>query len=358
MNTPLDLYMQMRECMGKQTLPTHPFYAMYQPLAALRALEDLRWAKNHAPLQMSSGRAPLWCGGDALQGALSPIALSCQLAILWAMLAEKWKDENLSRAAADLAGFIAPIISEGLTTLWTSERDYEPVESDWSSKIFLSAIGRPCGTFDSNAVPWVFQQKIQLTPSLDKTSDPSVGYELLRAESVALALSGSGYQTSAGAARVGALEIPAFGPHLAPLSQAELFGIGPGESGWFCAHADKEVWFSVRGKVSNGAINILLDSRGVQPEKPIAFAFYIKADQSSIQGKVFKAKSIARYSGDSQPVEFSAKDAKISFTVSQGLKMELIPLAGDRAFWGASFLLAIWLPSLHETISFNFIKTS
>jgi hypothetical protein len=274
--------------------------------------------------------------------------------MLWASLANKLEDAPLTQAAERLAGFLSPIVSEGLMTLWTPEREYRETEDCLSSEIFLQWIGRSSSVLDSAVFPFCVQNNICINPAKDVLQDPSIGYEMLKGEDAVIAISAAGWQTGAGAARIGDVEIPAFGPHLAPLSDGELFGIGPGEDGWFCAHAEKEVWMRARGAAGCRSVSLSLDSVGVQPEKPMAFVFYIRADECMAGGKVFKPRSLARYSGPADAVEFTAKSSKISFSTDPGLKIEIIPLAGDNDFWGASFLLAVWLPSFSATTGFRF----
>jgi hypothetical protein len=285
---------------------------------------------------------------------LPNVRVSCQLAVLWASLAEKTGDESLMQAAERLARFLFPIVSEGLMTLWTPEREYREEEDSVSTALFLQSVGHSEMSRDPM---FQLQRIISIDEAKNVLHDPSIGYEFIKGVDAVLAISGAGWQTAAGSARVGEVEIPAFGPHVAPLSDGELFGIGPGEDGWFCAHAAKEVWLRVRGDAGDRSVNIYLDSVGVQPEKPIAFVFYIRADECRVDGRVFKPRSLTRYSGTAEGVEFMAKSSKMLFSTDPGLKIEIIPLAGDRDFWGASFLLAIWLPPFQvmgrQTITFR-----
>ncbi|HEV7738654.1 MAG TPA: hypothetical protein VGO47_14935, partial [Chlamydiales bacterium] len=213
MTTPFDLYKQMRESIGKKPLPPHPFFAVYQPLGALRAWVDPNFARRIAPVQVPSGRAIL--SSDMTGSQVASVAMSCQLAVLWATLgahlAEKMHDEALAKAADDLAGFLAPIVSEGLTTLWTPEREFREEESRLSSNLFLRAMGRAAPFSESEVFPFSLENVARINPTKEVFRDPSIGYELMRGEEAAIAITGGGWQTSAGAARLGDLEIPAFG---------------------------------------------------------------------------------------------------------------------------------------------------
>ena len=352
MTTPFDLYKQFRESIGKKPLPPHPFFSTYQPLAALRAWADPNFARRIAPVQVPSGRALL--SNDMTGAQVASVATSCQLAVLWSELASRMQDASLAKAADDLAAFLEPIVSERLTTLWTPEREFREEESRLSVNLLLRALGRETSCEESDLFPFSLDSTLRINPAKEVLQDSSIGYELVRGEDSAIAVSGAGWQTSAGAARIGDLEIPAFGPHLAPLSHAELFGVGPGEEGWFCAHAAKEAWLRARGTASNQCIGISLDSVGVQTDSPLAFVFYLRADECRIAGRIFKPRSLARFSGEPDSVEFIAKSSKVAFSVDRGVKLELIPLAGDGAFWGSTFLLAAWLPSYQATTNFHF----
>jgi hypothetical protein len=349
--TPLDLYLHIRELTGKSILPDHPFYTTYQPLAALRAWFDSRFVSRLAPVQAPSGRAPLSTDAAWPLGICN-VAMSCQLAFLWALLAEKNKDTALAKAAADLAGYLSPIVSEGLTTLWSREREYQAEEVRFSTDLLKRAMGRVVLS-DIDAWPSLFQENIAITPSPDVLSDPSIGYELLRTDGLAVAVSASGWQTGAGAARIGELSILSFGPHVAPLSNPELYGIGPGEDGWCSVHAAKEVWLRTRATVEPRKLNFFIDSAGAETSLPVAYVFYIRADECLVGGRSFKPRTLPRFHGEADKIEFRIKSSKIMFSCASRLKMDIIPLAEDRAFWGASFLLAVWLPPFHATTHFQ-----
>ena len=161
--------------------------------------------------------------------------------LLWASLAGKMEDETLAQASAKLAGFLSPIVAEDFLTLWTPEREYQEEEARLAANLFNQAVGK---------TPWdrssLFEE-VSIHPSEECLTDPAIGYELSRSGDAALAISNSGAQTGLGAARIGDVRVPAFGPHGAPLSHPDLFGIGSGLDGWAPAFADKEVWFKVRG---------------------------------------------------------------------------------------------------------------
>ena len=348
MTTPFDLYLQCKELIGKQNLPNHPFFNLYQPLSALRAKD----AKSVAPFLTETGRAPLCSDVFWPQGSFPNIRASFELALLWAMLSKKTNDPTFLDAANKLAGFLEPLITEKLTTLWTMEKEYQEEQDLHACHLFLQAIGKsPTKVVDS-----FFDPTIALEPNGQCLNDPSIGYELLREEQVALAITASGDQTMAGACRIGDIEIRAFGPHLAPLSNSELFGIGPGEEGWFCASAAKEIWCKIRGEVDPRGLTLFLNSAGITSEKPMAFVFYLRAKECVLGAKVLKPKSLARIITEKEQVTIRGESTEIIFSCTSRQKIEVIPLAGEKAFWGSSFLLAVWLPAFHATTEFRFLR--
>lgn len=345
MDTPFELYRaHFREPSGKTILPYHPFCNRYQPLTALRALLEPRFRQSFAAVQASSGRAPL-----SLSEIVSNVTVSCELMLLWAALAKKMSDTTLTQASAQLAGFLSPLVAEDFLTLWTPEREYQEEEARLVAHLFKQAVGKtnaPCER------PSLFEE-VSVQPTEECLADPAIGYELFRSEGAALALTNSGSQTGLGAARIGDVYVPAFGPHGSPLSHPDRFGIGSGLDGWAPTIADKEVWFHVQGNVEPSCVKILVDSVGVK--NSFAFVFYVKADECVVQGRSFKPRSLARFCKEADQIEFRGKASKVLFSLDASLKIEIIPLAADRAFWGASFLVAAWLPLCRATTAFNMV---
>ena len=88
-------------------------------------------------------------------------------------------------------------------------------------------------------------------------------------------------------------------------------------------------------------------------KNPFAVVFYVKAEECVVQGRNFKPRSLARFCKEADQVEFRGKTSKVLFSLDAALKIEIIPLAEDRAFWGASFLVAVWLPLTRATTNFR-----
>jgi hypothetical protein len=154
---------------------------------------------------------------------------------------------------------------------------------------------------------------------------------------------------------VGHLEMPAFGPQMTPFSDTSRFGIEGSlrEERWFCASAYKEIWFQLEPSAQEKGCSFSLQAMGLTPAAPIAWVFYVRADICHIQGKAYKPKSLNRFLGEEQRVQFSTHSTHLWVDLDRPLKLELIPLAGEGPFWGASFLLAVWLAPHTGKVSFS-----
>jgi len=262
----------------------------------------------------------------------SKVSVSCQLALLWAAA-------GFTEAAAQMAGRLEPLIAEGFTALWTPEREYSHEETALSTGLLLRALGRgDMAEPKEGFFRWLYHKNL----NIDSVSNQH-GYELFKNPNFSLALTLKGH---AGAIRVGNTMIPAFGPHAAPLSNPNLFGVADAfsQNRWFCSSAVKESWFQI-DSIQGSSFG--LHSIGATP---IYFAFYVRAGECRIREKLFKPKSLQRFQGEADSVQFDG--AEIS--VDRPLMTELIPLAGGDSFWGATFLLAFKLPTINSKIFFKF----
>lgn len=74
---------------------------------------------------------------------------------------------------------------------------------------------------------------------------------------------------------------------------------------------------------------------------PLAFTFFIKAEQALVDQKFeLLPKSLDRYSDQTTSMTFKRGNSSLTIHPSYEGKMEVIPLAGKNHFWGADFLLA------------------
>jgi hypothetical protein len=379
---PIEHYCQVRDSLGLgplrfETALRAPIGRNFPPTVVLRSLV-LQKLKVPLILEWPAGIFP-------------SVALQCQLALLLALAGEK-------EAAALLAEKLAPIVLGGFWTLWTLEKEYSEEETRLSCALFLQAIGcveeadrlysptLPNSPFFAHLYRAGVQEgiaKLQfraksaiLPPDSDfpliayghqdmsssgkrePTSKPSnltreasfaipsqikIPLPIKPSEPIVWTLNGS--KAGAGAMRLGSVRVLAFGPHGHPLTHSNLFGICEAGSKWFCSAAQKEVWFQVEANSSSFSLHSL----GISFEKPMAFAFYVKAGECRIGERVFKPKSLQRFLGEASAVQFDGATLEID----RPLKIELIPLAGSQSFWGADFLLAFWLSPLSNKVFFR-----
>jgi hypothetical protein len=281
-----------------------------------------------------------------------PLALSCQLALMWNIL-------GYNEEASVLAASLEPLILEGFTTLWASERQFNEGETTVSAALLLIALGKGDQALDLYNVSlpkdrflgWLFDRNTQIEPVIHASTD----YQLVHGVHTTYVFSLVENQVQVGALKSGLIQIPAFGPHLAPLSNGNLFGIGqlPKNDGWFCASAAKETWFKVDTTVPD---TISLQAIGVDPDKPTYFVFYVKADDCTIHERLFKPKSLNRFSGESTQSIFRQGTDRLAIQTDRNLTTELIPLSGGVSFWGATFMLCYKMPSLLGKVTFSFSK--
>ena len=364
--SPFDHYRQIRDQVMERglalRLPRHPFVNIYQPLQALRAvtaLPDLHFVKSLAPVISDSGEAPLCQSSCWPVGRFPNLGVSCQLAMLWAILAQRIDDAELRRSASRLSAFLAPILEERLTTLWTPEREDRTEETALSAALLLRSLGKTVSLEPFSSLreegffSFLYHGNPQIEVEKEALKDPSLQYELFRSENTAWAITADGWQTSAGAIRIGDVYIPAFGPQAAPLNDPLCFGIGRGSSGWFHSFAEPESWFCLES-LSATHPSFLLQSAGISAEKPMAFVFYVRSDECKVQGRVYKPNSLQRFAAEAYELEFAAKETRLSLTIDRPLKTEIIPLAGSSSYWGATFLAAFWLSPFHSKTCLQF----
>ena len=159
--------------------------------------------------------------------------------------------------------------------------------------------------------------------------------DLLRGENSALILTN---QVQAGSLRVGKLMVPAFGPQTAPFSNSDNFGVCAGENRWICASASKDSWFQI-DPISSQSFDLQAISNN-----PLPFVFYVRSEECMIGDRLFKPNSLQRFSSRESSIYFRQSKEKVEFTCDRALGIELIPLAGETSFWGASFLLSFNIP--------------
>lgn len=234
---------------------------------------------------------------------LMPLHKQCRLALLW-------KEAGFTEEAGRLASWLLKL--EPFSSLWCPEKE-----------------------FDEQMISNCFANLKEIEPIEGEGYDCNL--TLIQTPKMSAALTLDGFGTSLGVIHAG-VEIRAFGP------QAGLsFGIaGKGMNGWARVAAYPEVWLEMK--------DFNFRFVGVKPENPISLAFYVKAESCVIGNEILKPKSLRRFVGETTQVRFGGKNI---LETNRPFKVEVIPLAGERCFWGTDFLLNYFINPFDSQISMN-----
>jgi hypothetical protein len=280
----------------------------------------------HLALAKRSGKVlpPL-----SVASPILPIGELCQFALL--------------SEAKSLAQNILPFYR--FPSLWCPEGAYDEKEALWSIALLLRSFGKYL-PIPPNPDPY-FLALAKMAPKwVEEKETEEWGARLYQRMGIEAALASAGEGVPLGALRVGGVEIPAFGPHTYPLSDPSGFGIRRTypDHRWAAAAAMPEVWFDARLDLVNG----FLETRffGLKMDRPLAFAFYVKAEQAEIDGGVIQPKSLRRYLGESKKIILERGGSRVAMQCDPSMKMEVIPLAGEGCFWNAEFLIAFEIPQI------------
>lgn len=244
------------------------------------------------------------------QWELLPLHEQAKLALLW-------REAGFLEEAAHLSAWLLKL--EPFPSLWCPEKK-----------------------FDEEEISQCFSKLREIDPSIGK--EPDCNLTCIQTEKIWAALTLDGEGTSLGVVRAG-VEIRAFGP------QAENmhFGIqGKGMNGWTRMASHPEIWLEMKPRVVGEGLGLDFRFVGVKPENPLSLAFYVKAQSCEIGEEVLKPKSLHRFLGEVQNLQFEKK-CRIEFT--QPHKVQVIPLAGEGCFWGAEFLFSLVISPFAPQIS-------
>jgi hypothetical protein len=332
----------------------HPWTDSFFPLQALKALFAPPGGPPLFPHQLPSGAAPLQ------QGSVPRIAESCQMALLWALIGKK--EPLYAHASQRLAGWLLPLLRRRFWSLWCRESEYNQAEARVSAALLFKACG---STEEADALfspelprdPFfssLWFSDISIEPAETTCAEPLLGYRLYETARGACALSLLGEQTAAGALQMGPLQVPAFGPQTPPFADMRRFGVGSilSDRGWFQPVGQRETWFQMQCKPHESFFEWSWQQIGAPPGSSLFLSFFVIAETVEIDRKIFKNKSLQKFSGPLTQARFPAEG--VVFQIDRPLECELIPLAGEGCFWGSSFLLAVSLPSFDTTFSFKF----
>ncbi len=307
-DTDLHHFYRLRDLFAKRdfgALLQDPFSRKFPLIQALRTWASFLEQKH--------------CPPPSLEVAQQPLSVLCQQALLWAALARETGEERYQQAANRLAGMLAPVTQ--FPALWSTESQYLKEETQCAVDLFRRALGHP----SERKIPEGFFSELEhvtLVPE-EPTSRP---YELFEQDGDAMVYLREGVRAALGAARVGPVQFLAFGLQTNPQS----FGVDIVND-----YVRKEdVWIHVERK----PFAFSLQSTGLK--SPLYLALYVDAKQCTINEKVFKPRSLNKFQGVAEKIQFD----EICLTTNSSFPTELIPLAGDNSFWGATFLLTFRLP--------------
>lgn len=267
-----------------------------------------------------------------------PLYKSCELALLWAIAGERVEAQRLGEKILSLTS---------LRLLWCKEEEYE--QEEMTLAIDLLKRGFSLETKPHKKITDLFflalvKEQVQFdpVPLMHKKEEPDLGLFFQRTDRYSAALTLTGENSSLGSFLAKDVEIRAFGPQRLPLSDGKGFGItrfpdSQPIEGWTAMSDLPEVWLDAKPFFEKDSFHISIRYLGIKPEMAVFFSLFVKADFCEIEGKKFFSKTLERYQGPSKPVQFGT-DVQIMSDLAG--KMELIPLSGEKQFWGADFLLA------------------
>lgn len=305
----------------------YPFARNYQPSIAAAALLSRAIGLAYPPViprLMPSG-APCAMTKDAKrEDCLLPIPIAEELAVLW---------QKLGFSEGETAEIWARQFRGSSRQLYTRENSFLAEEANSRGEQGISV-------------------------------DSYLGLASFVTREIDASLTLTGFNSALGAIRMGDVSIPAFGPQVAPLSEAGGFGISQllahGSSiftqpdhlemeGWTRCHGSKETWLHLNAKLAERSAS--LSFRLSSSESLIRISFYVQADQCQLGTETFEPGSLRRYQGKAGPILLNGRIRLESNRQDQ--ELQIIPLAGKDCFWNANFLIAYTCPP-SEQISFQF----
>lgn len=180
----------------------------------------------------------------------------------------------------------------------------------------------------------------------------------------------SGAGTSFASFRKSSIEVVSIGPHYNPLGQMQNFGIyrtpllkelcfkevqikNEPNSFFFSGFARTidprndvvspgNTWLHVVCNVKEETVNFELERIDLDIAEELNIAFFVKADKAIVDMKYhLSPSSLNRYEGKVCDTLFKTGVDKLSLSTNAKGSMQIIPLAGEDHFWGATFLLAL-----------------
>ncbi len=114
-------------------------------------------------------------------------------------------------------------------------------------------------------------------------------------------------------------------------------------------------WLKVTQRVheQRASLNLAWWSLDSSAEATRKVVWFLCADRCYLpeSDKKLEKRSLTHYRGEGQRVSFSKGEGKLHITFSSLVNMEVIPLAGEKSFWGSDYLLAIELDAKSSNTS-------
>ena len=222
-----------------------------------------------------------------------------------------------------------------------------------------------------------FFEAFRLEPATEyRFEDPELGYLYQRDREKTVALLGSGCKSGMGTFLVEDAGVLTYGPQLTPIGDCSGFGLAgrgtsielhastlrshcrlaaphPRDTGypWLEDSGYAGMWLQSTSTYQENQLHIEGTFEGFRPLSEVIFALYLKADACFVAtSHKLHTRSLDRYEGPPQPVEI---EGMVIHPQEGFSSMHVIPLAGDRSFWGADFLLALSMQSSNFKLSIN-----
>ena len=260
-----------------------------------------------------------------------PLHELCQLSLLWDLAGER-------EAGRQLALKLLPLCS--FPSLWCPEGRFNESEARFSTALLQRSFGRNV-PLPETGDPYLLKLAHHLPSWKEEEVEPFAALQK-KGKKIELVEVLKGTGTSLGALRSGDVEIRAFGPGAYPLNDPGLVGATRSENmgEWAAVAADPSIWLRTQSEEEALSFQFV----GLRPEKPLSMSLYVAADLAHIEGEGFESKTLRRYRGKAQTVQFKKGESSLAIQSDSLGKMELIPLAGEGCYWNANFLLALEIP--------------
>lgn len=213
----------------------------------------------------------------------------------------------------------------------------------------------------------------------DTLLDPQLGMLGWRTSERTLMTLATGCKTTLGLYLHGDAGVIAYGPQTTPLGNTSGFGLaGKPESLEMTSHGIayrtrlaaphprrtglpylkdsgySGLWLDAKTQRDDQTLTTSCRLVGCRPAKHVLFSIFGKGEQCVVAGTHrLRPRSLDRYEGPAQRVAFQGNAGAVYVDLPQSLSMEVIPLGGNNAFWGADFLMSFAFPESSLDVRFT-----